>query len=199
MITETRWAGFFKGFSWDCKGKGRRQNFQIGSRSLEKKIQATAEEKLQTALDIAKDEDPANLVDGNLKAQLDVSALKTGDYITYGYDQKGNLNRLNLLFRAGNAPTDYIELDKGTLAPPTNYPDLYNRDYLAYAPIDAVVAKAIIMTPASAERVLPTTAKTVCFKYDTATDEIEFIAKSDLAEGDLIFYDLEVNVIICVD
>lgn len=43
MITETRWAGFFKGFSWDCKGKGRRQNFQIGSRSLEKKIQARSE------------------------------------------------------------------------------------------------------------------------------------------------------------
>ena len=30
--------------------------------SLEKKIQATAEEKLQSALDVAKDEDPANLV-----------------------------------------------------------------------------------------------------------------------------------------
>ena len=43
MITETRWAGFCKGFSWDCEGKGRRQNFQIGSRSLEKKIQARSE------------------------------------------------------------------------------------------------------------------------------------------------------------
>ena len=30
--------------------------------ALEKKIQATAEEKLQSALDVAKDEDPANLV-----------------------------------------------------------------------------------------------------------------------------------------
>ncbi|MBR2471310.1 MAG: hypothetical protein IKB55_01365, partial [Clostridia bacterium] len=144
-------------------------------------------------------EDPANLIDGNLKAELDVTALKTGDYVTYGYDQRGNLNRLSLLFRAGNAPAEYIELDKGTLAPPTGYPDLYNRDYLAYAPITKVVKKAIIMTPASAERVLPTTAKTVCFKYDTTTDKIEFIAKSDLADGDVIFYDLEDNVIICVD
>lgn len=43
MITETLWAGFCKGFSWDRKGKERRQNFQIGSRSLEKKIQAQLE------------------------------------------------------------------------------------------------------------------------------------------------------------
>ena len=43
MITETLWACFCKGFSWDGKGKERRQNFQTGSRSLEKKIPAQLE------------------------------------------------------------------------------------------------------------------------------------------------------------
>ena len=144
-------------------------------------------------------EDPANLQDGVLKSELEVSALKKGDYITYGYDQKGNLNRISLLFRAGNAPAESMEIDKGTLLPIVGYPDLYNGDFLVYGNIDKVVNTAIIMTPLTQERVLPITSKTKYFKYDASDKKITFISKADLAERDMIFFDFENQVIICVE
>lgn len=41
MITETLGAGLYIRYSWDFRGKGRRQNFQIESCSLDKKIQTS--------------------------------------------------------------------------------------------------------------------------------------------------------------
>ncbi len=144
-------------------------------------------------------EEDANIENGTLKPEIEVSALKVGDYVTYGYDRSGEINRLNLLFRAGNAPEDNIELDKSTLQPIEGYPDLYGREFLVYGNVDKVVANAIIITPISAERILPVTSKTVYFKYDTEDEKISFITKADVADGDLIFFDYETNVIICIE